>query len=332
MTKSTTSGTLHLPTKPPKPARKAAKPAASARPAKPARATEPAPARKTGKPITYPARPPQGNPRRTGAAPKPAPEPAGDRLAKRLAAQLPCSRSDAERYIEGGWVRVDGQLVEEPQHRVLAQQAVTIDPSASLLDLPPVTLILHKPADWVDGTEESLARINRATRRSGAVQDARSLLDAGHHLAKDPAGMRVLQRHFKNLEAMVPLETAASGLIVFTQDWRVTRKLHDDMGTLEHELMVDVEGAVPNETVDTLTRLLVRDHSLPHTRISLGSRTAELSTLRFAIKGAHRGLVAHLCEQAGLTIVDMRRIRLGRVALRDLPVGQWRYLGGNERF
>ncbi|MDO9293666.1 MAG: S4 domain-containing protein, partial [Hydrogenophaga sp.] len=40
------------------------------------------------------------------------PEP--QRLAKRLAAQLPCSRSDAERYIAGGWVRVDGAVVEEP--------------------------------------------------------------------------------------------------------------------------------------------------------------------------------------------------------------------------
>ncbi len=35
------------------------------------------------------------------------PEP--QRLAKRLANQLPCSRSDAERYIAGGWVRVDGR-------------------------------------------------------------------------------------------------------------------------------------------------------------------------------------------------------------------------------
>jgi 23S rRNA pseudouridine2604 synthase len=328
MTKPTTSGTLHLRPKPAKPA----KPAPAAPASKPTRPSKPAPQTAGVKPTRPQRSAPDTRPSRANAAPKPAPEPTGDRLAKRLAAQVPCSRADAERYIEGGWVQVDGQVVEEPQHRVLAQQAVTIDPNATLIELPPLTLILHKPADWVDGTEESLARLNRAARRSGGVSDARSLLDASHHLAKDPAGMRVLRRHFKNLEAMVPLETAASGLIVFTQDWRVARKLDEDMDTLEHELMVDVEGAVPDEALDKLTRLLARDHSLPHTRVSLGSRTAERSTLRFAIKGAHRGLVAHLCEQAGLTIVDMRRIRLGRVALRDLPVGQWRYLGGHERF
>jgi 23S rRNA pseudouridine2604 synthase len=37
------------------------------------------------------------------------------RLAKRLAATLPCSRREAELYIAGGWVTVDGLVVEEPQ-------------------------------------------------------------------------------------------------------------------------------------------------------------------------------------------------------------------------
>ena len=43
------------------------------------------------------------------------------RLAKRLAEMLPCSRREAEQYIEGGWVKVDGVVIEEPQFRVLHQ-------------------------------------------------------------------------------------------------------------------------------------------------------------------------------------------------------------------
>ena len=41
-----------------------------------------------------------------------------------------------------------------------------------------------------------------------------------------------------------------------------------------------------------------------------------------------RAHVAQLCEKAGLQILAMKRIRLGRVTLADLPVGQWRYLAG----
>jgi 23S rRNA pseudouridine2604 synthase len=54
--------------------------------------------------------------------------------------------------------------------------------------------------------------------------------------------------------------------------------------------------------------------------------------LRFAVKGAHPGLVSYLCEKAGLELLALKRIRLGRVALSDLPLGQWRYLAEFEKF
>ncbi len=264
------------------------------------------------------------------SAPVATEEAGGERLSKRVAALVPCSRTEAEQYIEGGWVRVDGKVVEEPQFRVL-HQAITIDPNATLLDQAPVTLLLHKPADWVDGTEESLAKLNRQTRRNG-FNDARTLLVAAKHMAKDPSGIRLLQRHLKQLSAMVPLENAASGLIVFTQDWRIERKLEEDMGSMEHEVMVDVKGEVSDQALRLLNRLQDSDADLPQAKVSLNSNTEDRSTLRFAIKGAHRGLIAHLCERAQLEILEMHRIRLGRVALRDLPPGQWRYLAPGERF
>lgn len=255
----------------------------------------------------------------------------GERLSKKVAALVPCSRSDAEQYIEGGWVRVAGQVVEEPQFRVGEQASIAIDPNASLLELGSITLILHKPEDWVDGTEESLAKLNRQTRRSG-FKDARTLLVAAKHVADDPAGIRVLARHFKHLDACVPLENAASGLIVFTQDWRVARKLEEDMGSMEHEVIVEVVGEVSEQALRLLNRLQDSDADLPQTKVSLNSTGEGSSKLRFAIKGAHRGLIAHLCARAKLEIVTMRRIRIGRVALRDLPAGQWRYLAAGEKF
>ena len=53
------------------------------------------------------------------------------RLAKRVAELARCSRSEAEQYIEGGWVTVDGHVVEQPQHMV-AGERVELDPGARL--------------------------------------------------------------------------------------------------------------------------------------------------------------------------------------------------------
>ncbi|WP_300660677.1 S4 domain-containing protein, partial [Hydrogenophaga sp.] len=74
-------------------------------------------------------------------------QPEPQRLAKRLAAQLACSRSDAENYIAGGWVRVDGVVVEEPMERVHDHQTLLLDPKAKLEPLASMTLIWHKPAN-----------------------------------------------------------------------------------------------------------------------------------------------------------------------------------------
>jgi 23S rRNA pseudouridine2604 synthase len=64
----------------------------------------------------------------------------------------------------------------------------------------------------------------------------------------------------------------------------------------------------------------------------VGSANPERSKLRLAVKGAHLGLAAYVCELAGLHILAMRRIRLGRVSLGDLQEGTWRYLSEGERF
>jgi 23S rRNA pseudouridine2604 synthase len=242
-----------------------------------------------------------------------------------------CSRRDAESYIEGGWVSVNGQVVEEPMFRV-TNQGVEIDPHASLLELAGVTLILNKPPGY-----DAMASLEaQGTGRRG-VQSAQKLLSAATHFAAEPVygrgADRVLKRHFNKLTACVSLETAASGLVVFTQDWRVARKLVEDAALIEHELMVEVAGVVSPEALQKLNHNGKKDDTaLPPVKASVSSTSETSTRLRFAIKGAHPGLIAWLCERAGLEIQSMKRIRVGRVGLGQVPLGQWRYLQPHERF
>lgn len=239
------------------------------------------------------------------------------RLAKRLAEMLACSRREAEQYIEGGWVTVDGVTVEEPQFRVL-DQVIVLDKNASLLALTPVTLLLHKPAGYAaaDGVAESLA----------------PLLSAGTQSPDDRSGVRPLKKHFSSVELVTPLATPASGLVVLTQDWRVTRKLREDARVMEHEVVVDVSGDIKPGGLERLNRV---DHGftfkgalLPPAKVSWQSETR----LRFALKGEVPGQIAYMCESVGLQVNGMKRLRIGRVAMSQLPPGQWRYLLPHERF
>ncbi len=274
----------------------------------------------------------------------------GERLSKRIMQLRDCSRREAEQYIEAGFVRVDGVVVQEPQSRVTTQN-VAVDAHASLLNLLSVTLIVNKPVGWTDGLDPlppqkpvmrppavGRGAPSRAPQRASqqapkGPQNLRTLLTAEHHSKHDHSGVRFLKSHLTRLDASVPLEYEASGLVAFTQDSRVQRKLMEDMAFIEQELIVDVRGEVSPDVLRRIQRAK-RDERLrlPEFKISVGSANGERSKLRLAVKGSHLGLVAYLCELAGLEIMALRRIRLGRVNLGDLEEGAWRYLAEGERF
>ncbi|MES2945408.1 MAG: rRNA pseudouridine synthase [Pseudomonadota bacterium] len=236
--------------------------------------------------------------------PNPRPD---QRLAKRLAEILSCSRREAEQYIEGGWVTVDGVVVEEPQFRVL-NQTIKVSEDASLLTPADVTLLLHKPAS----SQADLALAIRSP--------------------DDRSGVRQLKKHFSSAEMITPLALPASGLVVFSNDWRVVRKLREDAAVLEHEVVVEVSGDIKPGGLERLNRI---DHGftfdgrlLPPAKVSWQSE----ARLRFALKGERPGQIAYMCESVGLQITAMKRIRIGRVPLSGLQPGHWRYLLPHERF
>jgi 23S rRNA pseudouridine2604 synthase len=66
----------------------------------------------------------------------------GERLAKRVAQMKSISRREAEEIIEAGFVKVDGQVVEEPQFKVM-EQVIDIDAKAKPGKVEPVTILLR---------------------------------------------------------------------------------------------------------------------------------------------------------------------------------------------
>lgn len=115
------------------------------------------------------------------------------RLDKHVAAVFGCSRGEAQQYIEGGWVSVDGVVVEEPQAPITGQQ-VSLAADAVLGQAEPATLLLNKPAGM--SCEAAVAL---------ATSQSRSSLDQTE--------IRVLKRHFLRLSAPMPLDDEASGLL-----------------------------------------------------------------------------------------------------------------------
>ena len=227
------------------------------------------------------------------------------RLSKRLIELIRCSRREAELYIEGGWVSVDGVVVEEPQFKV-SQQHVELHPEAVLVEPEPVTLIVHANAD-----------------QDSAV----SFPAIADRWPDDASGVRALKRHFVRLTHCLALQPGASGLQVLTQDFRVERKLKEDATRIEQEYVIEVSGEIAADGLERLNQR-VNYAVLPVCKVSWQNETR----LRFAVKNPQPGQFVQMCESVGLTVVSMKRIRIGGVSMSKLQPGQWRYLAAKERF
>lgn len=237
------------------------------------------------------------------------PKSEGERLAKRVAALQGCSRAEAERLIEGGWVRVAGQVADDPARRV-TDEAVEVDARGLGETLLPVTLLWHKPVGVALAEGQPLA---------GLVQ---------------PGGL-LRPWHLKHLRCASPMPAASSGLAVFAQSPGVQRKLHDDALLLEHEWMLDLAGAVPAARLAALEQdvdRLAPGPRTPYLKLSVSSRREDGTRLRLALKGYLPERLPQWLEQAGLKPQALQRLRLGRVALGQVQAGEWRLLGLHERF
>lgn len=231
------------------------------------------------------------------------------RLSKRLVELVGCSRREAELFIEGGWVTVDGEVVDAPQFKVTTEQ-VELDPQAQATAPDPVTLLFHAPAGM--HVQTAMASLKAET------------LSQEHRFSKRP-----LKGHFLRLSAGIDLQAKASGLMVFTQDWKILRKLTTDAARIEQEYFVDVSGQMAFEGLNALNRgMLYQGWELPAVKASWQNE----NRLRFAMKNPPPGVIALFCEAVGLKAEAIRRIRIGGVSIGKVPPGQWRYLSSQEKF
>lgn len=228
------------------------------------------------------------------------------RLDKHLVQLIECSRGEAQKYIEGGWVLVDGEVIDRPQFPI-QEQSVVLDPNATLTAVSPRTMLLHLPEGF------------DASNPTAALK----LITEESHSVDDKSEIRLLKRHFSRLQPTAPIEAGASGLMIFSQDGKIVRKLVEDAKTNEQEYTVEVSGTISEGGLDSLNKKMIRNSwALPPAKVSWQNETH----LRFALKNVHAGQIKFMCESVGLTVVAMKRLRIGRVSMGKILPGEWRYL------
>ncbi len=261
------------------------------------------------------------------AAPGAAPETI--RLNKRMAELGLCSRREADDWIARGWVRVNGQAAVMGQP-VAANARIDIDRQAEQQQRQQVTILINKPVGYVSGQAED------------GHEPAVALIQPQNRWGECNSRMRWGFEQLRGLAPAGRLDIDSIGLLVLTQDGRVARQLIGEDSEMEKEYLVRVTylGAGGRETLNVQDAFPADQLRLLCHGLSLDGQTlrpAQVSwqnpeQLRFVLKEGKKRQIRRMCEQVGLFVTGLKRVRIGRVNLGHLPVGQWRYLMPHEQF
>jgi 23S rRNA pseudouridine2604 synthase len=239
------------------------------------------------------------------------------RLSKLMSEQGLCSRREADSYIERGWVLVDGVPVTELGTRILPTQTITLTASARDRQEARVTVLLHKPVGYVSGQPEKNHK------------PAITLITAQTRWRDDRSKHRFGPQHLRGLAPAGRLDIDSTGLLVLTQDGRIAKQLIGENSGIEKEYLVRVSGRLAPDGLALLQHGLSLDgEALRPAQVSWQNR----DQLRFVLRQGKKRQIRRMCELVGLTVTGLKRVRIGRVMLGDLPAGQWRYLRDDEVF
>jgi 23S rRNA pseudouridine2604 synthase len=245
------------------------------------------------------------------------------RLSKRMSELGLASRREADEWIAKGWVRVDGRVVAELGSRVLPEQRITVDAKASNQQAQRVTVLLNKPVGYVSGQAED------------GYEPAFVLVTPANQWRDDVSGVHFQREHLRSLVPAGRLDIDSVGLLVLTQDGRVAKQLIGDTSEIEKEYLVRVEPADADTGPLSEQGLALLRHGLELDGEALQPAQVEWvndDQLRFVLTQGKKRQIRRMCEAVGLKVLGLKRVRIGRVMLGDLPPGQWRYLRAGESF
>jgi 23S rRNA pseudouridine2604 synthase len=224
-----------------------------------------------------------------------------------------CSRREADRFIEQGWVKVDGEIIK--------QLGTRVDPGAKIEILKvgqqkldkKVTILINKPVGYVSSQPEH------------GYESAMALITDSNRDISENATLHT--SNFRGLGPAGRLDIDSQGLLIFTQDGVLAKQIIGENSECEKEYLVRVEGSLSDAGLAKLRHGLVLDGKpLKPAQVQWLNE----DQLRFILQEGKKRQIRRMCEAVGLEVMGLKRVRVGGLMLGNLEEGCWRFLRPEE--
>lgn len=229
-----------------------------------------------------------------------------ERLQKYLAECGVASRRKCEELILQGKVKVNNQIVTElgvkvnPEKDIVKFEDKEVKPTSKM-----VYILLNKPIVYVTTADDQFGRD--------------TVLDL-----------------VKVKERIVPvgrLDMYTSGALILTNDGDFVYKVTHPKHEIEKTYTVTVKGIIKNEEVEQLRKgVKIDDYITKPAKVKILKTDIEknISRLEIVIHEGKNRQVRKMCESVGRKVLALHRSKIGKIGVKDIELGKWRYLKDRE--
>ena len=219
------------------------------------------------------------------------------RLNKYISESGFCSRREADKFIEQGFVTIDGEKALMGT-KVIPGQLVKVNGKTISKEDDLVYIMLNKPVGITCTTEHKI---------KGNIVDF-----VGHKKRIFPIGR---------------LDKDSEGLIFLTNDGDIVNKILRAGNNHEKEYIVTVDRPIND---DFIRKMSSGVKILGQVTKKCYVKKEGKNTFRIILTQGLNRQIRRMCETLGYNVVKLKRLRIMNVKLNDLKIGQWRDLSANE--
>jgi 23S rRNA pseudouridine2605 synthase len=214
------------------------------------------------------------------------------------------SRTDARRWISAGKIRVNGKVIQNPDHWVdLERDRITFE-GKPLRAVEKTYVLLYKPKGYLTTYRDPEGR--------PTVYDL--IADAGMWLS--PVGR---------------LDLDTSGLILLTNDTGLAERITNPEHKIAKTYHVKASTLLSNDQLEQLRRgVKLNDGPTRPAVVTRLRDAARYTFLEIAITEGRNRQVRRMLEAVGSKVLKLVRVAIGPIRIGDLPIGKWRRLTAAE--
>lgn len=215
-----------------------------------------------------------------------------------------CGRREAAEMVKQGLVRVNGETVTEPGHKVAGTDEVNVNGKKIFLAKNLVYILLNKPKDYITTTDDPQGR--------------KTVLDL--------IGRATQERVYP----VGRLDRNTSGVLLFTNDGELAQKLTHPSNEIKKVYHVTLNKPLEKNDFDRILKGVVLEDGPANVDALAFADIKDRTQIGVEIHSGKNRIVRRIFESLGYDVKNLDRVIFAGLTKKNIERGKWRFLSEKE--